>query len=394
MAEGQGKGTSQEGVARGALSRIRVIDLSQVAAGPYLSSLLGDLGADVIKVEPPEGEAFRFIDNDFGPGESSYFFGINRSKRAVTLDLKDPAGALALRKLVATADVFIVSMRPATLPRLGIDYDTLRALNPRLIYCEISGFGSSGPRADEPGMDILAQAVGGLMGITGEPGRPPVKVGAPVADFATSFVGGFAICAALHARERDGVGQHISLNLLDCTVALLANYGTSYFKTGRPIRPVGGGHPQLVPYQVFAAADGHIVVGCLNDRFWPPLCEALGLPELASDPRYRRNADRVRNRDELVALLAGVFVKEPRQTWIERLRGHDVPCSPVNAFEEVFEDPQVRHNEMLVTLEHPVFGSYRTIANPIRMSATPPRPHGHSPGLGEHNAEVLGELEP
>jgi crotonobetainyl-CoA:carnitine CoA-transferase CaiB-like acyl-CoA transferase len=376
----------------GALSGIRVLDLSQIAAGPYLGSILGDLGADVIKIEPPTGDPFRAIDADFDEGHSAYFFGLNRSKRAISLNLKDSADYAVFVKLVASADVVLMSMRGKALHSLKIDYETLAAINPRLIYCTITGWGETGPRASEPGMDILAQALGGVMGTTGEPGRGPVKAGPPISDFATTFISGFAICAALRARDRDGVGQKVSINLLDCTLAFLSNYVTPYFRTGRPIRPVGGGHPQLVPYQAFEASDGYFVLGCLNDRFWPSVCQAIGEPELASDPRYLTNPDRVAHRDTLIAHLTALFRGATRREWIQCLREHDVPVVPVLLLEEVFDDPQTVHNEMLLELHHPTYGKYFAPNNPIHMSRTPPRPWGYAAEIGEHNDEILAEI--
>jgi crotonobetainyl-CoA:carnitine CoA-transferase CaiB-like acyl-CoA transferase len=387
-----GMNSGPSGRLLGAMTGIRVIDSSQVGAGPYLASLLGDLGADVIKVEPPEGEPFRRIDADFGLGASSYFFGMNRSKRSVTLDLKSADGGAAFRRLVSTADVLIVSMRPAALKRLGIDYESLAAPNPGLVYCAITAFGESGPRANQPGMDILAQALSGIMGTTGEKDREPVKVGAAVSDFATSFIGGFAICAALLAKQRDGLGQKISLSLLDSSIALMANYVTAYYRTHELIRPLGSAHPQLVPYQVFRTADGHLVVACLNDRFWPPLCNAIGRPDLGTDPRFLTNSDRVRNRNVLIPFLDSIFAGKQMAEWITCLREQDVPCSPVHRLEDVFNDPQVIHNEMLLELEHPEFGRYQTTNNPIRMSRTPTHPNRYAPALGEHNREVLADL--
>jgi crotonobetainyl-CoA:carnitine CoA-transferase CaiB-like acyl-CoA transferase len=375
------------------LDGIRVLDLSQVAAGPYLASILGDLGADVIKVEPPSGELFRTIDADFEVGASAYFFGMNRSKRAIALDLKDDTDARRFRVLVETADIVLVSMRSDALARLGVDYDSLFQINPRIIYCSITGYGETGPRADEPGMDLLAQAVGGVLGTTGEPGRAPVKAGPPVSDFATTFIAGFAICAALRARDRDGVGQKLSLSLLDCTIAFLSNYVTPYFRTMEPIRPVGGGHPQLVPYRVYEASDKYFVIGCLNDRFWPAVCEAIGEPELAKDPRYLTNPDRVANREALEAHLEPLFLTKTADEWLAELRAHDVPCAPVHALEDVFEDPQVIHNEMLLELHHPRFGAYYAPNNPMKMTRTPPKPWGYAPDIGEHNEDILAAID-
>jgi crotonobetainyl-CoA:carnitine CoA-transferase CaiB-like acyl-CoA transferase len=375
-----------------ALKGVRVLDLSAIAAGPYLSSLLGDFGADVIKVEQPEGEPFRRIDNDFGPGESSYFFAVNRSKRSVTLDLKQQSDRNQLDQLIQTADVLIVSMRPAVLRRLRLDYDQVASTNPQIVYTSITGYGDSGPRADEPGMDILAQALGGAMGTTGQADGPPVKVGPPIADFATSFLGAFAICAALRARDRDGIGQKISLNLLDSTIALLANYVTPYFKTRIPVKPVGGGHPQLVPYQVFEAQNGYIVVGCLNDRFWSPLCQALGTPELAKDPRFSTNALRVKHRDVLIPRIAQVLSQAPVDVWLDKFKHNDVPGARVNTLAQVFDDEQVKHNGMLTQLLHPDHGPYFVTSNPIQMSRTPARPSRYAPRLGEHTEEVMRDL--
>ena len=381
------------GESKGALDGVRVIDLSQIAAGPYLSSMLGDFGADVIKIEPLEGEPFRRIDNDFIPGTSGYFAGLNRSKRDLTLSLKAVGGLEVLDRLIASADVFITAMRPAATERLGIGYKRLNELNPKLIYCSLTAFGESGPRADEPGMDIIAQALGGMMATTGEPGRAPVKVGSPISDFATAFLAGFAICAALRARDRDGVGQKISLNLLDSTVALLANYVTPYFATGKPVRPVGGGHPQLVPYQAFLGGDGeYFIVACLNDNFWRPLCLAIDRPDLIEDQRFRTNPDRVRNRDEIVGILSAVFTQSTRGDWVQKLRQFDVPAAPVLKFEEVFEDPQVVHNKTLLHLNHPEAGEYKVANNPIQMTRTPARPTRYAPRLGEDNKPVLMEV--
>jgi crotonobetainyl-CoA:carnitine CoA-transferase CaiB-like acyl-CoA transferase len=357
-----------------------------------MTSLLGDFGADVIKVEPLAGEPFRNIDGGFGHFGSSYFFGMNRSKRSLALDLKRSEGRDILQRLLCTADVFIVSMRPAAVARLGLGYDDVREINDRLIYCALTAFGEDGPIADQPGMDILAQALSGIMGTTGPPSGEPTKVGTAIADFATSFVGCFAICAALLARARDQKGQKISLNLLDTSIALLPNYFTDLFRTGVRQRPMGNAHPQIVPYQTFATADGHIVIACLNDRFWPHLCAALERPDLETDARYRTNQRRVQNRHVLIPVLDEIVRQSSSADWLRRLRRHDVPCSNVNMLEEVFDHPQVQHNRMLLELAHPGVGRYRTTNNPVRMSRTPVQPHGHAPELGEHTEAVLSEL--
>lgn len=378
--------------AAAALHGVRIVDLSQVAAGPYGTSLLGDFGADVIKVEQPEGEQFRGIDNIFGAGESAYFYGLNRSKRCVALDLSRASAREVLDRLVATADVFIVAFRPSATRKLGLSYERLSAINPRIIYCSITAFGETGPRAEEPGMDILAQALGGVMALTGDPDRMPVKVGPPIADFVVSYLMAFAVCAALRVRDRDGAGQKIELNLLDGMVASVANYATPYIATRKPIRRVGGAHPQLVPYQVFRVADGCMVVACLSDRFWPLLCTALGDEALAADARYATNPDRVRNRAELIERIQAILATRPRAYWLEHLKKAGVPCSVVNELEDALRDPQVLHNDMVVELTHRKVGKYTVVNNPIRMSLTPPKISSPAPGVGEHTEALMREL--
>jgi crotonobetainyl-CoA:carnitine CoA-transferase CaiB-like acyl-CoA transferase len=376
----------------GALDGIRVVDFSQVAAGPYLSSMLGDLGADVIKVEPAGGDSLRGIDDAFGEGNSSYFFGVNRSKRDIAIDLRSAHSRTVTDRLAAHADVLIVGMRPSALARAGLDYQRLSQVNPMLIHVSITGYGESGPRVDEPGMDILAQALSGVMGVTGEPDRPPVRIGPPIADIATSFLGGFAICAALRARARDGVGQQIQLNLLSSALSLLPNYSAQYLRTHLPIMPEGGGHPQIVPYQVFATRDGYMIVACLSNRFWPPLCTAIGRPDLIDRPEYRTNAQRVINRAPLIAMLTELFLTRDTDHWVRELRLGDVPCAEIHRLHEVFTDPQVIHNESVIELTHPRLGTYQVLNNPVAMSRTPPAPSGHAPEAGEHSVEILAEL--
>ncbi len=392
-----GDGANRAGVAADdyppPLAGIRIADFTSIAAGPYGSSLLGDLGADVIAVEPPGGEPFRSIDNIFGEGESAYHFGINRSKRSLALDLTRPESAEVVRRLIASADVCMVGFRGPAVEKLGLTYEHLSDVNPRLIYLSLTAFGEDGPRSGDPGMDIIAQALSGVMGMTGEPGRPPVKVGPPIADFVASFLLGFAICAALRARDRDGVGQRIKLNLLDGQVATLGNYITPYLRNRVPLRPMGGGHPQIVPYQVFAASDGYMIVACLNDRFWPKLCEAVGRPDLLADQRFATNTSRVEHREVLVPVFEELFAARPRAEWLKPLRDAGVPCSEVHHLEQAIEEPQVVHNRMIRELEHPRHGAYGVVDNPIRFERTPARVDRPVADLGEHNDEVLGELD-
>jgi len=373
------------------LAGIKIVDLSQIAAGPYATSLLGDFGADVVKVEPPAGDPLRQIDDAFGPGESAYSFSVNRSKRSLRLDLKAPGGYEVLDQLLDDADVFVVSMRPSAAARLGLDYDSLRRRHPRLVHCSITGWGEDGPLVDRPGMDLLAQARGGVMGTTGEPDRAPVKVAPAIADFTASFLACNGILLALRARDRDGEGQQVSINLLDGQVALLANLSVAYHRTGVPFRPQGGAQSNIVPYQVFATADGWVVIACLIQKFWVTLCSVLDRPDLAQDPRYRTNADRVRNRDTLVPELSGMFAERGTAYWLQLLEAGDVPCSPVNRLAEVFTDPQVVHNDMSLVLEHPQHGKVVTVNNPIHLGRTPARPWGYPPAAGEHTDAVLAD---
>jgi crotonobetainyl-CoA:carnitine CoA-transferase CaiB-like acyl-CoA transferase len=363
------------------LSGVRVVDLSQVGAGPYAASLLGDLGADVIKIEPPTGESFRYIDNLFGVGDSAYFYGVNRSKRSLTLDLHEPDGMDVLRRLVADADVMIVGFRPDAVTRLGIDYESMGTLNDQLVYCQLTAFG-----------DLLGQAIGGIMGLTGETDGPPIKAGVPMADFVGSFLLGFSIVSALRARDLNGHGQKVSVNLLDGQIAMLANILTHYDRTKVPVRPQGGGHPQIAPYQPYKAGDGKdFIVACLNDRFWLRLTKVIDRPDLADDPRFVTNADRVANRAALNDILVPIFAEYTAASWLERLDQVAVPSGPVHRLEDVFTEPQVVHNHSITELEHPIHGRYPVPNTPFRLHGTPAQPRGYAPLLGEHSVEILGE---
>jgi succinate--hydroxymethylglutarate CoA-transferase len=377
---------------KGVLDGVRVLDFTQVLAGPYGTSMLGDFGADVIKIEPPGGEPFRNIDNLIAPGESGYYYGINRSKRAMTLDLKHPASREIVERLVAGSDVTVVGFRPSAASKLGLDFETLSSMNPRLVHCSLTAFGEDGPLAAEPGMDIVVQALSGVMALTGEPDRAPVKTGPSIADFTGAFLTVVAVLAGLRVRDRDGTGQHVSINLLDGQIAMLANFITPYFLNREPIRRAGGGHPQVVPYQVFEAADGSMVVACLNDTFWAPLCRGIDHEDFIDDPRFVDNPARNANRHVLIPLLEQMFAAETRAVWLERLRAHGVPCAPVNELEDALAEPQVRHNGALTELTHPVHGPYTVPSNPVKMSASPPRPHGYVPAVGEHTRVVLSEF--
>ena len=376
-----------------ALDGITILDLTHIGAGPLATSMLGDMGAEVIKVEPlGTGDPTRGYDEVFPGADSSYFLGINRSKKSLAIDLKCGAGLDVVHRLLERCDVVIENYRPGALKRLGLDYDSVAARKPGIVYCSISAFGPDGPYVERPGMDIIVQGMGGIMGITGEPGRPPVKVGPPIADFMGSYLAAYAISLALFARERLGVGQLVTVSLLDGQIAALANYITGFHVTGRPDTPPGGGHPQIVPYQVFEAKDGHLIVACLTEGFWRNMCAALGMKHLLDDPRFVTNKDRTAHRGELIPLLEDVFATRTRAGWIELLAAADVPCGPVNKLGDAFTDPQVLHNEMVVKVEHPRAGTLHVPGVPVKMSATPGRISAPPPMLGEHTEEVLRGL--
>jgi crotonobetainyl-CoA:carnitine CoA-transferase CaiB-like acyl-CoA transferase len=399
------KSATEPGDARpGALGHLRVLDLSRVLAGPWASQVLADLGADVVKVERPGvGDDTR----RWGPpwlrdgrgeetGESSYFLSANRGKRSVTIDLARPEGQALVRRLAARADVLLENFRVGGLEQYGLGYADLSALNPRLVYCSITGFGQTGPCRHRAGYDFLLQAMGGLMSITGAPdgapGGGPMKVGVAVTDVLTGMYAATAVLAALAHRERSGRGQHVDLSLLDVQVAMLANQAQAYLTTGEPPGRLGNAHPSIVPYQAFAAADGHLVLAVGNDGQFVRLCEVLGRPALATDPRFATNAARVEHRAALLGFLEPALASRPAAAWIAALEAAGVPCGPINDLRQVFEDPQVRHRGMRQEVDHPVAGPVALVASPIRLSGTPVAPPAAPPTLGQHTDEVLAEL--
>lgn len=376
----------------GPLAGTRIIEFTQFAAGPYAASILGDFGADVVKVEQPSGDPFRHIDHIFGPGESGYFYGINRSKRSIVVDLRSDRGRQILDGLTQWTDVALVGFRPDAVESLGLNYENMKMRNEQLIYCSLTAFGESGPRANEAGMDLVVQALSGVMGITGEPDGPPIKVGPPIADFTASFLICAGICAALLARERHGSGQKLTINLLDGQTAILANYITPYLKTKIPIRPVGGGHPQLVPYQVFPTSNGYIVVACLSDKFWKPLAHAVHLDDMANDQRLSTNAGRVAKREQVISRFTDQLATRTSEEWLAAISAAGVPCAPVWNLEEALNDPQLLYNHGLAELVHPQYGPYQVANNPIRFHGSATGPRGYAPRLGEHTTEILRAL--
>jgi len=375
------------------LEGIRVVDLTRFMAGPFGTAMLGDYGADILKIEPPgEGDGARAWGPPFVEGESIYFLSVNRNKRSLTLNLRHPEGVALFLQLMHRADVVIENFTPGTMSRLGIGDDVLRARNPRLIYCAISGFGQTGPYRDRPAFDLILQGMGGVMATTGEEGGAPVRVGVPIADIAGGMYAAYAIALALLARDRTGVGQSLDVSLLDAQLSWLSYYIGMYLASGEiPLRR-GSAHATVVPYQAFACADGrYITLGTGNDRLFRRFAEVAGV-DLADDPRFRSNPDRIRHRADLLPLLDAVFQTRPAAVWLEALRAAGVPCGPISTVDQIVMDPQVRAREMLVEIDHPSAGRITVPGLPVKCSATPGSIRRPPPRLGEHTVEVLGEL--
>jgi formyl-CoA transferase len=378
------------GLKHGPLDGVRVLDLTRVVAGPYCSMFLGDLGADVVKVEQPgSGDDTRGWGPPFTGGESAYYLCINRNKRSVTLDLKSPRAVELLRELAKVADVIIENFRPRTMERLGLGEKELRALNPRLIYASLTGFGADGPMSDWPGYDLIVQAWGGLMSITGTPDGEPVKVGVAIIDLVAGLMLGKAITAALFAREKIGVGQRIDTSLLEAEVASLINAGSNYLVGGKIPTRWGNAHPNIVPYQNFKTADGYLVIGVASEVIWKRFCAAVGREALTEDPRFQNNSQRVEHRAELIALLSEMFIQRDNETWFKLLTEAEIPCAPVQSIEQVFRAPQVLHRGMLLEVDHPTAGKVRMAGIPVKFSETPGAVRRPPPLLGEHNEAVL-----
>jgi crotonobetainyl-CoA:carnitine CoA-transferase CaiB-like acyl-CoA transferase len=375
---------------KGPLAGIRVLDLTRVLAGPYCTMFLGDLGAEVVKVEQPGvGDDTRGWGPPFSGGESAYFLCVNRNKKSLTVDLKSADGIALIRKLAERADVLIENFRPGAMDRLGLGEKDLRADNPQLIYASLSGFGADGPMADVPGYDLIVQAWGGLMSITGTPESGPLKVGVAIIDLVAGLMLGKSIVAALYAREKIGVGQKIDTSLLEAEVAALINAGSNYLIGGKVPGRWGNAHPTIVPYQSFQTADSFLVLGAASESIWKRLCPALGNADLADDPRFEKNANRVENRKELIDILSTVFMSRSTEDWVNVLTEADVPCAAVQTIDQVFAAPQVLHRNMLVEVEHPTAGKLRMAGIPVKFSATPPSVRLPPPLLGEHNDDVL-----
>ncbi len=374
----------------GPLDGIRVLDLTRVLAGPYCTMFLGDLGADVLKVEQPEvGDDTRGWGPPFVGGESAYFLCVNRNKKSLTLDLKSDQGVSLLRRLAAVADVLVENFRPGTMDKLGLGETELRALNPRLIYASLSAFGSDGPMRDWPGYDLIVQAWGGLMSITGMPDGQPTKVGVAIIDIVAGLMLGKAIVAALFARERSGTGQKIETSLLEAEVACLINVGSNYLVGGGIPARWGNAHPSIVPYQSFKTRDGYLVVGVASEGIWRRFCQTIEMPELADDPRFEKNSQRVEHREVLIRILTDIFLNRDTDAWMALLSEAAIPCAPVQTIDQVFSAPQVLQREMLVEVQHPSAGTVRMAGLPVKFSTTSASIRLPPPLLGQHTEEVL-----
>ena len=387
-----------------ALTGIRVLDLSRILAGPFTTQLLGDLGADVVKVERPKvGDDAR----TYGPpylhdadgnvtAEAGFYLSCNRNKRSITVDHSKPEGAQLLRDLAARSDVFVENFRVGVLSKYGLDYESLREVNPRLVYCSITGFGQTGPYSDRPGYDGVFQAMSGMMSVSGhpdgEPGAGPMKVGVSMVDILTGLYASNAILAALHHRDSTGVGQYIDMALLDCGVASLSHYVQNYLVSGTPAPRRGNGGFGGIPSQTFLCSDDEIFVVASTPKQWAGLTGVLGRPELAADPRFATVSARIANRDLVLEVLNEIFRTRPAKSWVAELEAADVPVSPVNDMNGVFADPQIMHREMRQTIEHPLSGPLDVLRNPIRLSETPIEHYGVPPTRGQHTREVLAEV--
>ena len=395
MQHATGPGSDFATSAAGPLQGLRVLDLTRVLAGPTCTQMLGDLGAEIIKIERPEaGDDTRGFAPPFIPNtrESAYFVGVNRNKKSVTVDIAKPEGQALILRLLEHCDILAENFKVGALAKYGLGYQQLKARFPRLIYCSITGFGQTGPYAPRPGSDALIQALGGVMSLTGEPEGSPQKVGVPVADLFAGLYGCIGILAALNHRAATGEGQQIDIGMLDTHVAWLANQGMNYLATGQNPPRLGNQHPNIAPYQEFPTKDGYIILAVGNDPTFERFCKAFGQEALLSDPRFATNASRVQNRQLVTDTLTPVMRSRTTAEWIEALEALKIGCGPINTLEQVFADPHVQARDMVVEMQHASGEAVKVIANPVKLSATPPSYRSPPPVLGQHTDEVLGGL--
>jgi len=378
-----------------ALDGVRIVDLTQVMGGPFCTMQLADLGADVIKVEPPGGDLSRSMGGtelEMPGDDNAPFFALNRNKRSIVLDLTRERDTGIFRALVRTADVLVESFRPGVTRRLGVDYDAMTEINPRLIYASISGFGQTGPYANRPGFDLIAQGMSGVMSVTGDAGGVPVKCGVPIADLSVGLIAANGVLAALIAREKTGCGQYIDTSLFESALAMCVWETTEYWASGETPRAMGSAHRLSAPYQAFRTSDGYMTLAALTSQQWLALCATLDRRELATDPRFETNAARMANRAALVAELERALSRHTTAEWVERLLAAGVPAGPIHDFAQVFADAHTHARRMVEEVEHPVAGRVRTLGFPLKMSDTPLRVRRAPPLLGEHGTEILREL--
>ena len=375
------------------LEGIRVLDLTRIIAGPYCGMVLGDLGAEIIKIEQPKiGDESRAWGPPWVKEVSAYFIAINRNKKSLTLNFKNPQGIEIFKSLVKKADVVLENFRPGTMDELGIGYEVLKGINPRLIYCDMTGYGTDGPYRDKPGVDVIVSAIGGLMSITGPPEGEPVKVGVPLTDVLTGLYSFGAITSALYLREQTGKGQRISINLLAMQLATLINIGSNYLIGGIIPRRWGSAHPNIVPYEAHRAKDDYLIFGVVNERMWKSCCTLLGMEELKEDPRFANNAARIKNRQALSEIIDQKLAEKTVEEWIPLFDQAGIPCGPINTFDRAFRDPQVQHLGLVREIEHPHYGKAKVVGPPATFSESEIGIQSPPPLLGEHNREILTHL--
>jgi formyl-CoA transferase len=375
------------------LSGVRVLDLSRILAGPYCTMILGDLGAEVIKVERPgAGDDTRTWGPPFAGGESAYYLCCNRNKKSITVDLKNPRGIELIKEIAKTSDVLVENFTPGLMEKFGLDYDSLKEINPRLIFCSITAYGQDGPYRDRPGYDMVLSAVGGLMWITGEPDRDSVKVGVAITDVVTGVYASGAIMASLLWRQRSGKGQYIDLSLLDAQISCLANIGSSYLVAGKEAQHWGTAHESIVPYQVFRTKTLPIAIAVANQKLWVKFCNLIGKEDWIDDPRYESNPKRVENREEFIPMVQEVLLTKTCEEWMDLMVEASIPCGPVNTMQSLFADPQVHHRNMVEQVEHPTIGTLKLAGIPVKYQSTPLGVNLPPPLLGQHTDEILKEI--